>query len=61
MLEICQMMNFYAYTEGMSDDEAATIHESAQESNEYMKFLRGQVEARAKDRAVIIKLIKISK
>ena len=37
-----------AYTEGMSDDEAATIHESAQESNEYMKFLRGQVEARAK-------------
>ena len=38
----------------MSDDEAATIHESAQESNEYMKFLRGQVEARAKDRAVII-------
>ncbi|MDU7925139.1 MAG: hypothetical protein E7J50_11275 [Staphylococcus epidermidis] len=32
----------------MSDDEAATIHESAQESNEYMKFLRGQVEARAK-------------
>ena len=37
-----------AYTEGMSDDEAATIHENAQESNEYMKFLRGQVEARAK-------------
>lgn len=32
----------------MSDDEAATIHKSAQESNEYMKFLRGQVEAREK-------------
>ena len=43
-----------AYTEGMSDDEAATIHESAQESNEYMKFLEDKLKHVQKDRAVII-------
>ncbi|KKB25551.1 hypothetical protein I6J04_06220 [Staphylococcus carnosus] len=36
-----------AYKEGMTEDQAAAVDEAAEESGDYIGFLRGQVEARA--------------